>query len=72
MKLASGVILKAIEDAIAVSADRSADPYLKFRTFWSILHGLVAIEMISARQQPESAKQTLTDAVDGFIRALIR
>ncbi len=72
MKLASGVILRAIADAIAVSADPSADPYLKFRTFWSILHGLVAIEMISARQQPELAKQTLTDAVDGFVRALIR
>jgi AcrR family transcriptional regulator len=42
---------------------------LKFHTFWSILHGLTAINMVNIAATPDSMQQrVLKDAVQGFIK----
>lgn len=42
---------------------------LKFHTFWSILHGLTAINMMSMTATPNEMQQlVLQDAVQGFIK----
>ncbi len=42
---------------------------LKFHTFWSILHGLTAINMINMTATPNEMQQlVLQDAVQGFIK----
>ena len=42
---------------------------LKFHTFWSILHGLTAINMINMTATPSEMQQlVLQDAVQGFIK----
>src|SRR5690606_20809930 len=60
-----------IGDAIKSGKNPDADIYLKAKTFWSILHGLVAMTMIAAHGGPEMARLTLNDAVQGFIKALL-
>lgn len=70
MKKVSDVMLISIELVIKSGKNPQADSNLKLGTFWSILHGLVAIEMISANGYSEYAKLILDDAVDGFIKAL--
>lgn len=70
MKNASDVMLASINQAIETGDNRSADSYLKLRTFWSMLHGLAAIETIATNGCAEAAKQVLDDAVGGFIQAL--
>lgn len=70
MKKANDIMLTSIKHAIKTGNNREADSYLKLRTFWSILHGMAAIEMIATNDCEEVAKQVLDDAVGGFIQAL--
>ncbi|MDB5261483.1 MAG: TetR family transcriptional regulator [Adhaeribacter sp.] len=58
-----------IKDLIAGSKAVDADPFLKFHTFWSLLHGLVSINMVDRTACPDSLHQlVLQDAVRGFIK----
>ncbi len=42
---------------------------LKFHTFWSILHGLTAINMVNMTATPNEMQQlVLQDAIQGFIK----
>ncbi|MGF1922969.1 MAG: TetR/AcrR family transcriptional regulator [Bacteroidia bacterium] len=44
---------------------------LKFHTYWSILHGLTAINMMNMTATPDEMQQlVLQDAVQGFIKNL--
>ena len=67
----SDLLHATIEDAIKSGKNPDVDGHLKATTFWSILHGLVAMTMISAPGGPEMARRTLDDAVQGFIKALL-
>ncbi len=67
----STVFHQTIEAAIQESKQPDADVHLKAMTFWSILHGLVAMGMISGPGDPQTAKRILEDAVAGFIKALV-
>ncbi|HWK98927.1 MAG TPA: TetR-like C-terminal domain-containing protein, partial [Parapedobacter sp.] len=67
----SDVLHTAIDEAIKSSKHPDVDGHLKATTFWSILHGLVAMTMIAAPGGPEMARRTLDDAVQGFIKALL-
>lgn len=70
MKKVSDVMLISIDLVIKSGKNPEADSMLKLGTFWSILHGLVAIEMISVNNYSEYAEKILDDAVTGFIKAL--
>lgn len=72
MKALSEVMNSSIEQAIASGKNTSADKYLKFHTYWSILHGMVSIQMIDKDSTPaETKKLILKDAVAGFIKSLV-
>lgn len=70
LKQISDVINTSIEHAIRISKNPNTDVHFKTTTFWSILHGMVAMTLISAPGCPERAKRTLDDAIDGFLKAL--
>jgi len=60
-----------IKELIAASSHKDANPFLKFHTFWSMLHGLVSINMMGQTATPdEMNKMILEDAMYGFIKAL--
>lgn len=42
--------------------------FLKFHTFWSILHGLTSINMVNLIAQNNQQHQILIDAIQGFIK----
>ncbi|MEC3881738.1 TetR/AcrR family transcriptional regulator [Parapedobacter sp. 10938] len=67
----SELLHAAINEAIASGKNPDVDSHLKATTFWSILHGLVAMTIIAAHGGPEMARRTLDDAVQGFIKALL-
>lgn len=72
MKTMTTVMISTIQDAIAISRHPDADYFLKYHTFFSILHGLVSIKMIEQSGKPDAkSKMVLQDAVSGFITALI-
>jgi AcrR family transcriptional regulator len=72
MKSMTMVMISTIKDAIAQSNQPDADYFLKYHTYFSILHGLVSIQMIEKDGKPDQAKRMiLQDAISGFITSLI-
>ena len=71
MKQFSDVLIGVIQEAINTSQHPEINAFLKFHTYWSILHGLVSIQMID-RQPVENpwSQLVLKDAIDGYIKAL--
>ncbi|WP_257656464.1 TetR/AcrR family transcriptional regulator [Parapedobacter lycopersici] len=71
IKEVSDVLHTAIEEAIRAGKNPETDTHLKTTTFWSILHGLVAMSLIAVPGCPEKARLTLEDAINGFVKALM-
>ncbi len=72
MRQFSQVITITINQLIADGPNADADVYLKFKTYWSILHGLVSIQMIdSTAATNKESTAVLHDAVSGFVKSLI-
>jgi AcrR family transcriptional regulator len=59
-----------INELIAKSSNPEANPYLKYFTFWSILHGLISIRNLNSNVSDEVNKMVMDDAVAGFIKNL--
>ncbi|MBL1409123.1 TetR/AcrR family transcriptional regulator [Sphingobacterium faecale] len=70
MQRTSNYMYSAIEQVLNDSANHIADKYLKIKTFWSTLHGFVAIALLSDDHIPSAPTPTLIDAVEGFIFTL--
>lgn len=65
------MVLEPILQLIKKGKNPSADPCLKYYTFWSILHGLISIKtMRGIGSSDEINKMVMDDAVSGFIKNL--
>lgn len=63
------LVLQPMKKLIANSDHPDTDPFLKLHTFWSMLHGLISINMMGNQQ---SNKEELNKAViQDFIQAFI-
>lgn len=70
MKTTSNYMLEAISETLNQANNLNADKYLKFKTFWSILHGFISIELLSNKEIGLNIPNTVVDAVEGFIFTL--
>jgi AcrR family transcriptional regulator len=71
MKSMTSILTSTIKEALQIANNKNADPFLKFNTYWSILHGLVSIQMIEREGKPDKIKKMiLKDAMEGFCRSL--
>lgn len=61
----------AIQDTANSAGNTSLDLHLKLKTIWSMLHGFVAIELLSNNNLKKEPSPMVRDAVDGFIFTLI-
>jgi AcrR family transcriptional regulator len=72
MKSMTTILIESIKDAIKQGKNPDVDYFLKFHTYWSILHGLVSIQMIDRESKPDPIKKLiLKDALAGFIKSLL-
>jgi len=72
MKVMTTIMISTIKEAIEGSENPEADYYLKYHTYFSILHGIVSIQMIQKEGKPaEEKRMILQDAISGFIKSLI-
>jgi AcrR family transcriptional regulator len=63
------IVQVPIQQLIASSGQPETNPLLKFHTFWSMLHGLVSINMVNRTACPDELHQmVLQDAIRGFIK----
>lgn len=71
MKAMTSILTSTIKEALQIANNKNADSFLKFNTYWSILHGLVSIQMIEREGKPDKIKKMiLKDAMEGFCRSL--
>jgi len=73
----TSTVLTTVTEAIKSGKNPDADAFLKYRTFWSMLHGLTSIiimknapENIDEHHNDDMDKLILEDAIAGFIKAL--
>jgi AcrR family transcriptional regulator len=65
----SEILQAPIQALISSSRQPETNPLLKFHTFWSMLHGLVSINMVDRTACPDELHQmVLQDAIRGFIK----
>lgn len=70
MKLTSSYILEAITETLTIAGNQTADYHLKLKTLWSMLHGFIAIALLSNQEITKKLPNTMQDAVEGFIFTL--
>ncbi|MCW3105577.1 MAG: TetR family transcriptional regulator [Segetibacter sp.] len=64
-------IMSSLREMIKNSNNKQADPYLKFRTFWSMIHGLISINMMGKGSTiNELNTMVLNDFMTGFIAGI--
>ena len=72
-----GVIHSTIEEIIKNGNNTGSDTWLKVHSFWSMIHGLVSINLMSPEvshfgmSPVDFNKAILTDFIQGFVKGLI-
>ena len=67
----SETILTPIRALIQQSKNPAADPYLKLHSFWSMLHGLISINiMTKENSRDELTEMVLRDFISSFISGI--
>ena len=65
------LIMGTLKAMIANSNRTEADPYLKFRTFWSLIHGLISINQMGKGTSVDDLNtMVLNDFMTGFIAGI--
>lgn len=69
MSAFSNLILEPVKELIAAGSKPNTDPYLKLHTFWSMLHGLVSINMMgNGHGKQELNTMVLKDFISSFVQ----
>ncbi len=75
MKDLNEVITSSVVAMVPAGKKLSFDPFLKYQSFWSMLHGLVSINMVVREEKPERhaeglPEKVLEDVMCSFIRGI--
>ena len=70
MKASSDIMYEAIDKVLTSYHNQHIDRYLKLKTFWSMLHGFIAIDLLSNHEITTLPPATVLDAIEGFIYTL--
>ena len=63
-------LVKTVIEALADKNGRKdLDPFLKLHTFWSMLHGLISINMLNKGGEDELNVNVMKDFIKGFVTA---
>ncbi len=67
------LVMEPINIILTENKKKGVNACLKYHTFWSVMHGLISIKMISYSEvADELNKMVLDDAIEGFIKNLER
>ena len=67
----TALIMEPIKQLITNNNKSDADPFLKLHTFWSMLHGLISINMMNHRNDKNELNQmVIRDFITGFISGI--
>ena len=65
------LVMEPINAILAKNSKKDVNACLKYHAYWSVIHGLISIKMISYSEiADELNKMVLDDAIEGFIKNL--
>ena len=64
------MVMEPIKALMAKGKNPDDNPFMKYFTLWSILHGLVSIRSLDGNVSEDVNKMVMDDAVNGFIKNL--
>jgi AcrR family transcriptional regulator len=64
------LVAEVIEEIMAPGKPTEDDVCVKYYTFWSVIHGLISINMVGRRTSEEITHEVLKTAISGIIRSL--
>ena len=65
------IVMEPINAILTKNNKKGINACLKYHTFWSVMHGLISIKMMSYSEiADELNKMVLDDAIEGFIKNL--
>jgi AcrR family transcriptional regulator len=64
------LVVGVIEEIMAPDKPTEDDVCVKYYTFWSVIHGLISINMVRRRTPEEITHEVLKTAISGIIRSL--
>jgi AcrR family transcriptional regulator len=65
------IIMSTLKEIIRNSNKKDIDPFLKFHTFWSLLHGLISINLtVNDQSARELNTMVLNDFMIGFVAGI--
>jgi AcrR family transcriptional regulator len=64
------LVAEVIEEIMAPDKPTEDDVCVKYYTFWSVIHGLISINMVRRRTSEEITHEVLKTAISGIIRSL--
>lgn len=65
------LVMEPINAILVNNSKKDVNACLKYHTYWSVIHGLISIKMISYSEiADELNKMVLDDAIEGFIKNL--
>lgn len=71
LKVFVGLLMQPINALIVESGNKSIDAHLKLNSFWSMLHGLISINMMGNNvNREEMNRLVLKDFITGFISGI--
>ncbi len=68
MELSDGLFYEAIEKLITIDNPQEDLICRKYYTFWSIIHGLISINLVKKGRDEEMNQRILKDAIRGIIK----
>lgn len=73
LKSFTELIITPIKELITQSSSPETDAFLKLHTFWSMLHGLISINMMDGQSKKDELNEMiLKDMITGFISGIKR
>lgn len=64
------LVAEVIEQIMAPDKPTEDDVCVKYYTFWSVIHGLISINVVRRRTSEEITHEVLKTAISGIIRSL--
>ncbi|HXS38270.1 MAG TPA: TetR/AcrR family transcriptional regulator [Flavipsychrobacter sp.] len=70
-EMPSDIFSEVIEELVASSNNPNTDVCKKYYLFWSVIHGLISINMVNKGKSDKLNQEILKDAITGIIRTIV-
>lgn len=70
-ELPANIFREVIQELVDNSTRPDTDVCKKYYTFWSVIHGLISINIVNKGQSDKLNQEILNDAITGIIRTIV-